>query len=94
MPLVRTVERQMRELEGFDVKFLRSNGQDVRGDLKGIPQYPFMRALKGSKTVSAWKRQRFSQRYPGFDCVVLDVDGRPVYGMTKLTNLRDTYLEG
>lgn len=95
MPLVRTVERKIRNVEGFDIKFLHLLGKkrDVRGDRRSMPGYPFMKALKGSKTVSAWKRQRLLPNYPGFDCEVLGPDGIPISGQTKLTTLRDKYLD-
>lgn len=92
MPKVKSVEKKIWDLEGFDIKFILS-GKDVRGDKSGIPAYPFERAAKNDMTVSEWKKVRFATNYSGYDVDVLDADGTPVPGQTKIGNLRDTYLD-
>ena len=93
MPRVKTVEKQIWDLEGFDVRILREDGRDIRSDRTGLPAYPFERAAKNDMTVGEWREQRFRPLYPGFDVAVCDGDGSEPHGATKLGTLRDTYLE-
>ncbi|MCZ7625487.1 MAG: hypothetical protein C3F12_06225 [Candidatus Methylomirabilota bacterium] len=93
MVKVKTVEKQIWDLEGFDVAILREDGRDIRGDRNGLPAYPFERCAKNDMTVAAWKEQRFLPNYSGFHVAVYDGDGQEVHGGTKLGTLRDTYLE-
>jgi hypothetical protein len=95
MPSVKTVERQIGNLEGFDVRFLHGDGRDVRSDLGGVPSYSasFERAAKDSMTVSDWKTGRFRAAYAGYDCEVLDASGKPVHGASLLSSVRATYRE-
>lgn len=89
MPQVKTVERQIRGLEGFDVAITHLDGRDVRGDRTGLPAYPYTRKASDSMTVSRWKTTRFTANYAGFDILVLGKDGEEVHGSTQLHNLRD-----
>lgn len=93
MPSIKFVERQIGNLEGFDVQFLHLNGRDVRSDRLKIPSYQFERAAKGSMTVSEWVQGRFLSAYPGFECEVLDSDGQPCHGNTQLSSVRDSYYD-
>lgn len=95
MPSVKTVERQIGNLEGFDVRLLHRDGRDVRSDMDGLPGYSarFERAAKDSMTVADWKDGRFRTVYPGYDCEVLDADGKPVHGTSLLSSVRATYRE-
>lgn len=93
MASVRTRERQIGNVEGFDVIVRHPDGRDVRSDLSGLPAYRFERGAKGSMTVADWKGNRFKECYPGFDCDVLDSNGRSVNGNTLLDTVRATYLE-
>lgn len=43
--------------------------------------------------MNGWKEKRFYQNYPGFEVDVLDGDGQPVTGQTKLATVRATYAE-
>jgi hypothetical protein len=43
--------------------------------------------------VHAWREHRFLQAFPGFVVEVLDADGAAVHGNTRLSSVRDTYLE-
>lgn len=93
MPSIKFVERQIGNLEGFDVQFLHLDGRDVRSDRSKIPSYRFERAAKSSMTVAEWKEGRFLGGYPGFDCEVLDADGQPSHGNTQLSSVRESYYE-
>ena len=93
MALAKTIEHRIRTLEGFEVQFLWSNGRDVRSDRSGIPEYPYERGARSGWTVATWKKRRFVQTYPGFDCHVLDGDKSPVFGQTRLSTVRGTYFE-
>jgi len=91
MPLVKNVERKVRQVEGFDVIVRGEDGHDVRADRRGIPQYSYTRRAKDDMTVQAWKHQRFWPSYPGFLVDVLDYAGQPVAGNTKLRTVRFDY---
>jgi len=92
MASLKTRERQIANLEQFDVIFVNEDGRDTRSDLSGVAAYPYDRAARGEWTVAEWKQKRFWTVYPDNDCQVLDGDGRTVHGGTKLSTVRDTYL--
>ncbi len=86
MPSIKQVEAKIEKVEGFQVRILHGRDRrDVRSDKRGIAQYKFARALKGSKNVSSWRADRFAKKYPGFDVQVLDAGDRVVHGRTLLT---------
>lgn len=87
------VEKKIRNVEEFEVIIRDSNGKDLRGDKKDLAQYPYDNRLSGDKTVSHWINKRFKKNYPGLDVSVLDGDGCIVAGQTKLSNVRDSYIE-
>jgi hypothetical protein len=91
MPKVKRVEKQIWDIEGFDVRILHLDGRDVRGDRQGIPSWPYERAARNQSTVSAWRDDRFSLTYPGFAVEVLDGNGDPAHGSMNLGKVRDTY---
>jgi len=94
MASIKTVERQIGNLEGFDVRFCYpNNGGDVRSDKANIPSYPFARSARGAINVKTWKDQRFSQTYPGFNYQVLDANGNDCHGAMLLSTVRDSYTE-
>jgi hypothetical protein len=94
MPLVKNVEKRIQGVEGFAVVIRGSDGHDVRGDRQGLRQYPsYDRAAKNDMTVEAWKATRFRPNYPGLDVDVINADGQPVPGNTKLATVRATYIE-
>ncbi len=93
MPKVGRVELRINQIEGFLVRIKHLGGADVRSDRAGLPTWPYERAAKDAWTVADWKRERFTPTYPGFNVEVLDGDGNPVPGQTRLENLRDTYAE-
>jgi hypothetical protein len=93
MALVKNVEKRIWDIEQFDVTIRHADGRDMRGDRTGIPMYTFERMAKNSMTVAAWKGQRFTPTYPGFDADVLDGVGNAVAGNTLLSSVRDSYVE-
>ncbi|MEI7027564.1 hypothetical protein [Paenibacillus sp. y28] len=93
MPKVKNVEKRIWEVEDFAVNFLYPGGSNVKGSKEGIPQYPHERRSRNDWTVSEWKKKKFSQAYPGYDVEVLNGDGEPVSGQTKLITVRDSYIE-
>ncbi len=93
MPKVGRVELRISQIEGFRVAVQHLHGANVRSDRAGLPTWPYERAAKDSWTVADWKRERFAATYPGFNVEVLDADGDPVPGQTRLESVRDTYVE-
>ena len=69
MATVRSVERQIRRVEGFDVRIHysgpgRERGRDVRGDRQNIPGYTYEGRRGDHETVAAWRAERFEAHYP------------------------------
>ena len=93
MPKVGRVELRISQIEGFLVRIRHLGGADVRSDRQGLPTWPYERAAKDSWSVADWKRERFAPTYPGFNVEVLDADGNPVPGQTRLESVRDTYAD-
>ena len=93
MPSLKTVERQIGNLEDFDVTIRHRDGRDARGDRQGLPGYAYERQAKGSMTVSKWRKHRFNQYYSGWQVDVLNADGDAVPGHTKLLKVRESYAE-
>lgn len=91
MPMIKRVEKQIWDVEGFAIRFLWPTGVDVRGDKQNIPSYPFERAAKHDLTVESWKAARFRPTYPGFDVEVLTADDVAAQGNTRLYTVRDSY---
>jgi len=91
MPRLKTVEKRVLFIEGFEVAFRHQDGRNMRGDRSGVPQYEYRRAAKGNMTVVAWKNQRFYPSYAGFEIDVLDGGGESVSGNTLLSTVRDSY---
>ncbi len=91
MPKVSIVEKRVFDIEGFQVDII-SNGKNARGDLVLPKQYEAERMTRNSMTVSDWKA-KFKKQYPGYDVVVYKNDGTRASGQTKLSTIRDTYLE-
>jgi hypothetical protein len=85
------VELRIANVEGFLVRIRHLHGADVRSDREGLPTWPYERAAKDTWSVADWKRERFAPRYPGFEVDVVDGDGEPVHGLTKLETVRDSY---
>jgi hypothetical protein len=92
MPKVKTVEKQIWDLEGFDAQFHYERGRDVRDDRPLSASYNgYRRQAKNDMTVAEWREGRFRKTFPGFDVAVLNGDGEPVPGNTKLGTVRYSY---
>ncbi len=87
------VEKKIHRIEGFEVRVHHEAGRDIRGDKGNVPQYPYKRALKNSKTVAAWRSGRFAGKYPGYAVKVLLADGTEAAGNSRLSNVRDSYMD-
>ena len=92
MSSVKSVERAISRVEGFEVRLRHLDGRDVRSDRTKIPPYPYRRAMKSSANVRKWKDDRFAARYPGFAVDVVAPGGDAVHGGTLLATVRDSYL--
>jgi len=93
MTTVVTREREIADLEGFDIVIKNAQtGKDLNPRENGvIGPYPYAKSLKGAKTVSDWRRDRFEAAYHGFTCDVLDADGQVVAPQTLLRTVRESY---
>ena len=91
MPRLKTVEKKIVRVEEFRVRFHHLDGRNMRGDRTGVPQYDYARKAKGNMTVREWKDKRFYPNYVGFAIEVLDAEGTPVVGNTRLSTVRDSY---
>jgi hypothetical protein len=88
---VKSVEKKIRRIEGFDVRLRDGRGRRLRKDKPGLPSYRYRNAAGKSLTVDTWKRKRFRKSYPGYDVDVLDRAGKPVAGNAKLSTVRTSY---
>lgn len=94
MSKVKRVEKQIWDLEEFDVIFRHPDGRNVRGDLEGVPSYTYYaRKAKHSMSVADWRAQRFKAHYPQFEVDVLKGDGTPADGRMHIGTVRDSYFE-
>lgn len=93
MPKLKSVERKIANVEGFEITIKYRGGRDVRSDKDGLPAYEYHNAAKNDFTVAQWREQRFLQRYPGFEVTVWLADGYEADGRMKLATVRDSYLE-
>ena len=93
MQSTESVSEAIRELEGFDVRFV-ATGVDDRDLGRGrVEAYPFINAANRTWTVARWRAKRFDRMYPDFKVEVLDGDGSPVHGKTLLATVRNSYLQ-
>ena len=93
MPKVENIEKRIRDIEGFDTRFMK-DGKNIRGDMELATHYTkYERAAKNDSTVKQWKENRFEGTFPGFEVDVLDASGNAVNGNTRLSTVRETYKE-
>ncbi|MDE7286408.1 MAG: hypothetical protein K2N55_06170 [Lachnospiraceae bacterium] len=91
MPKVKNVEKRIYDIEGFQVT-IKKDGKDVRGDASLPNQYKAGKMSKNSFSVKDWKK-KFKKQYAGYSVDVLKANGNKASGQTKLSTVRDTYLE-
>ena len=91
MPKLKSVEKKIYDVEGFEVKF-KSNGKDLRSDLVIPKQYEADRMSRNSFSVNDFK-DKVKKQFPGYDLDVFVNDGAKARGQTKLATVRDTYLD-
>lgn len=93
MPQVKNIEKRIFDIEGFEVIIRNSEGKDMRGDSTYLKkQYEADRMTRNSFSVNNWK-EKFKTQYPGVEVDVLKGDGTKASGQTKLSTVRDTYLD-
>lgn len=91
MPLVKNVEKKIYDIEGFEAVIMYG-GKNVRGDANLPTQYAAQRMTKNAASVNDFK-EKFKKQFAGYDVSVLKSDGSKATGQTKLSTVRDTYLE-
>lgn len=92
MPKANFIEKRIFEIEGFHVNFTDSNGKNIRDDKQIPKQYEAERATRNSFSVKDFK-EKLKRQFPGYDFDILNADGSKARGQTKLSTVRDTYLE-
>lgn len=81
-------------VEEFEEKFERTEGLKLftRASKKTqVPDYTYVRALDGNKTVSALKRGRLDQLLNGIEYEILTGDLEPAGGKMKVATVKKTY---
>jgi hypothetical protein len=93
MPMLKSVERKIANVEGFEVTIRTTDGRDIRGDRAGMPSYTYQLAAKHDFTVAQWREARFKHHYAGFEVTVWMADGTEANGGVRLATVRDSYHE-
>ena len=93
MVLVRSLEREIRKVEGFDVDACWPDWGNVRSDYRDAVRYERERASLNNWTIDDWIRKRFKKFNPQFEVRVKDGNGDIVRNNTRLRTVRDTYSE-
>lgn len=88
---VDSLERKIRQIEGFNIRILWPDGTNVRSDYIGAKSYRCIRGARDSWTVSRWIKERFKHSNPQFNVEVLDSIGNSVNGRTTLRTIRKWY---
>jgi type I restriction enzyme M protein len=86
-----TVAAEISTVEGFEVRFLDEDGDDV--SRRRITDYPFERAARSNWTVAKWREARAREAYPDFVLEVLRPDGSVAHGKTLLITVRNEWAE-
>ncbi|MDF2907562.1 MAG: hypothetical protein K0R34_2883 [Herbinix sp.] len=92
MPKVKNVEKRIFDIEGFEVIIRGQDKKDKRGDADLSRQYEADRMTRNSFSVGDWK-EKFKKQFVGMEVDILKGDGSKASGQTKLSTVRDTYLE-
>ena len=91
MPKLSFIEKRIFEIEGFHVDF-HQNGKNVRDDKQMPKQYEAERMTRNSFSVSDFK-SKVEKQFPGYEITVYLSNGQRAKGQTKLSTVRDTYLD-
>lgn len=91
MPKVKNIEKKIYDVEGFEVR-IKKDGKDARDDLVLPKQYEAGRMSKNSFSVKEWT-DKFKKQFVGYDVDVMKSNGDKASGQTKLSTVRDTYLD-
>ena len=89
MPQIKTVQREVEEVEGFQIRLI---ARDVKTSARIVSyRATYLRSARNSFTVNDYIRCRASVFFPNFETIVLFADGSPARGRTKLARIRATY---
>jgi hypothetical protein len=89
-----TLERQIRAVEGFDIRITLSGGNAVPSNRRFEPYLKlFSKGAKQTWTVQEWESRRFYSHYEDLGVSVLDGGGNKVVRSTILRNVRESYYE-
>jgi len=92
MVTVRTLERRIREVEGFEVRIVWPDGANVRSDYSSAHSYRRRRASNNNWTIHKWIKNSFKKSNPHFEVEVLSGNENVVKPHNiKLKTVRETY---
>ena len=85
MPSIKNIEKDIHELEGFEVRITSSSTR------RNLPDYDYGRAARAAFTVADWQRARFERNYPDLKIEVLRADGKVATNSLTLAKIRAGY---
>ena len=85
MPSIKNIEKDIQELEGFEVRISSASAR------RNLPDYDYGRAARARFTVADWKRARFERNYPDLKIEVLRGDGKVATNSLTLAKVRAGY---
>ena len=85
MPSIKNIEKDIHELEGFEVRISSSSTK------RNLPEYDYGRAARAAFTFADWKRARFERNYPELKIEVLRGDGKVATNTLTLAKIRAGY---
>jgi hypothetical protein len=85
VPSIKNIEKDIHELEGFEVRISSSSTK------RNLPEYDYGRAARAAFTVADWKRARFERNYPELKIEVLRGDGKVATNTLTLAKIRAGY---
>lgn len=90
---VQEVEKKIRAVEQFGVRFRNPDGGDTRADVILEGEYDYIHRSKNNWTVEEWKKKRFKPLYKRFEIDVLLSNGKNAPDDMELSEVRNTYPE-
>jgi serine/threonine protein kinase len=81
------IGRRIEKIERFEVTIT------FAGDPEQLPAYHYQIAANKEMTVAEWRDKRFKPLFPDCEVAVLLADGTEAHGATKLSTVRNSYLE-